>query len=153
MKFNLYIILLSCTVLVGCALGGSQRYKAISAHETSTIAVVCEYQSLCESKEDYFSEYRKVKEMIEGAFASRGFRVVPFKALDQSLDYVVVLESENEHNGDFIKTALVDYRSREIAGRMSYVPLSAMTRETMNNLVEEMLKSPIVEPDFDVKLK
>ena len=153
MKFNLYIILFTCVVLVGCTLSGVQRYKEISAQGTSMVAVLCEYQSLCESKEDYFSEERKVKEMVEGAFASRGFRVVPFKALDQTLDYMVVLESENKYNGDYIKIALVDYKSREIAGRMSYVPLSAMSQETMNNLVEEMLKSPIVHSNSGVKLK
>ncbi|WP_290725293.1 hypothetical protein [Fibrobacter sp. UBA2449] len=66
---------------------------------------------------------------------------------------MVVLESENKYNGDYIKIALVDYKSREIAGRMSYVPLSAMTQETMNNLVEEMLKSTIVHLNSGVKLK
>ena len=52
-----------------------------------------------------------------------------------------------------MKAALVDYRSREIVGRMSYVPLSGITKVAIDGLVEEILKSPIVEPDFDVKLK
>lgn len=148
MKFNLYIILLSCTILLGCTLSGSQRYQEISAQEASTVAVLCAYQRLCES-----NEYGNFKEGVEVSFASKGFRVIPFKALDQELDYLIVVDMDNKYNGDYMKAALVDYRSREIAGRMSYVPLSGITKVAIDGLVEEMLKSPIVEPDFDVKLK
>lgn len=148
MKVSLYVLFFACIFFVGCAFSGAQRFKDIPVGEASTVAVLCEYEKLCES-----NEYGNFKEGVERTFASRGFRVVPFKALDEALDYLIVVYIQDKYNGDYVKVALLDYRSREIVGRMSYSPFANITKATIYELVEEMLDSPVVEPDSEMKLK
>lgn len=141
MKINLFIILSCCFVILGCANGFTQRFEDFRTPEKSKVAVL---------KEE-FSDSLVVSD-LESAFRENGFRVDKFVPFDPTLDYLVMFsmgEGSREFGmGELLKIAVVDYKARRIVARMSYKAGHEVPDGLIQYLVDDMLATPSVTPDF-----
>ncbi|MCF0223294.1 MAG: hypothetical protein HUK20_03420 [Fibrobacter sp.] len=145
--------ILLCTILVGCTTGSVRRFDEIDVQDKPSVSVLCNHPILCESEASYDSEYSALKKNFESAFSSKGFQVVSFEALDPNIDYLVVLDYGNKYNGNYVKAALVDYRSKKIVGLMNPGTFTGVSEQRIQEVVGDLLESPLTQPSEEISIK